>query len=270
MTITGTTRFYMILGDPLHKGRTPEIMNAYFSERGIDAVMVPAVVDSAGLADVVRGLKRLKNCDGFAVTMPHKQTMCTLVDTLGDNGRLVGAINLVRRMPDGRLVGDTFDGLGYVAALRSHRIDLRGKSVHMIGAGGVASAMAMALAEAGIASISLRDVDPTRAQQLADAINRAFPSVSARAVQQDTYACDIIANATPLGMQTSDPMPCDPTQISPRTVVSDVIPKPEMTPFLIAARERGCQVVTGREMVEAQAALGAEFLGLAPAPATSG
>jgi shikimate dehydrogenase len=94
--------------------------------------------------------------------------------------------------------------------------------------------------------------------------------VSARAVQQDAYACDIIANATPLGMQASDPMPCDPTAISPRTVVSDVIPKPEMTPFLIAARERGCQVVTGREMVEAQAALGAEFLGLAPARTTAG
>ncbi len=269
MTITGTTRFYVILGDPLHKARTPEIMNAYIAECGIDAVMVPAVVDAAGLAEAVRGLKQLKNCDGFAVTMPHKQAMCKLVDTLRDNGRLVGAVNLVRRMPDGHLVGDTFDGLGYVAALRSHLIDLRGKSVYMIGAGGVASAMAMALAESGIASISLRDVDPARAEQLAEAINRAFPSVNARAVQQNVYECDIIANATPLGMQATDPMPCDPAAISPSTVVSDVIPKPEMTPFLIAARERGCQVVTGREMVEAQAALGAAFLGLTPPPPTA-
>jgi shikimate dehydrogenase len=262
MAISGTTRLYVILGDPLHKARSPEILNAIFAERGVDAVMVPGVVDAAGLAEAVAGLKRLKNCDGFAITMPHKQTMCALMDELRENGRLVGAINLARRMPDGRWVGDIFDGLGYVAALRANGVDPRGKRVHLIGAGGVARAMAMALGQAGVASISVRDIDPSRAESLAGALGAAFAALRAEAVATDQFDRDIIANATPLGMQAGDALPCNPAEIPARAVVSDVIPRPEITPFLAAARVRGCRVVTGREMVEAQGQLVAAFLGL--------
>ena len=262
MQITGTTRLYVIFGDPLHKARSPETFNALFAERGIDAVLVPGEVDAAGFAQAVTGFQRLRNCDGIVITMPHKQAMCALVDELQDNGRLVGAINVARRMPDGRWVGDMFDGRGYVAALRSHGIDPRGKRVHLIGAGGVARAMAMALAQAGVAAVSLRDVDAARAQSLADALSAAFPSVQAQAVQADAYDRDIIANATPLGMKEGDALPCDPAEIASSTVVTDVIPKPDITPFLAAARARGCRVVTGRDMVEGQAGLIAEFFGL--------
>src|SRR5262250_2733818 len=155
--ITGTTRLFAILGDPLSKARTPEGMNALFAEHGLDAVMVPAEVDPAGFANAVEGFKRLRNCDGLVLTMPHKQAMCAHVDELRANGRRVGAINAARRLPDGRWVGDMFDGLGYVGALRRHGIDPAGKRVHMIGAGGVARAMAMALAQAGITSFTVRD-----------------------------------------------------------------------------------------------------------------
>ena len=264
MKITGTTRLYVIFGDPLHKARSPETFNAIFAARGIDAVLVPGEVDAAGFAEAVRGFQRLRNCDGIVITMPHKQAMCALVDELQDNGRLTGAINVARRMPDGRWVGDMFDGRGYVAALRSHGIDPRGKRLHLIGAGAVARAMAMALAQAGIAEISLRDIDAARTRDLVDALGAAFPSVLARAVQADEYDCDIIANATPLGMKEGDALPCDPGRIAPGTVVTDVIPKPDMTAFLTASRARGCRVVSGRDMVEGQAGLIAEFFGLSP------
>jgi shikimate dehydrogenase len=220
-------------------------------------------VDAAGFADAVRGFQRLRNCDGIIVTMPHKQAMCALVDELAENGRLAGAINAARRMPDGRWIGDMFDGRGYVAALRRRGVDPRGKRVHVIGAGGVARAMAMALAQAGVAAVTLRDVDARRAQSLADAVSAAFPSVQARALSEDDYDRDIIANATPLGMKEGDALPCDPARIAPSTLVTDVIPKPDITPFLAAAQRRGCQVMTGREMVEGQAGLIAEFLQLA-------
>jgi shikimate dehydrogenase len=263
MTITGTTRLYVIFGDPLNKARSPETFNAIFAERGIDAVLVPGEVDAAGFADAVRGFQRLRNCDGIIVTMPHKQARCAVVDELAENGRLAGAINAARRMPDGRWIGDMFDGRGYVAALRRRGVDPRGKRVHVIGAGGVARAMAMALAQAGVAAVTLRDVDARRAQSLADAVSAAFPSVQARALSEDDCDRDIIANATPLGMKEGDALPCDPARIAPSTLVTDVIPKPDITPFLAAAQRRGCQVVTGREMVEGQAELIAEFLQLA-------
>ncbi len=170
MTISGTTRLYAILGDPLARARTPERFNAIFAERGIDAVMVPAEVDAAGFDAAVAGFKSLRNCDGLIITMPHKHAMCAHVDELRDNGRLVGAINVARRMPDGRWVGDMFDGRGYLGGLKNRGIDPKAKRVHLIGAGGVARAMGMALAQAGVASLTLRDIDASRAQGLADSI----------------------------------------------------------------------------------------------------
>ena len=261
MTITGITRLYAILGDPLAKARTPERFNAMFAERNIDAVMVPAEVGVEGFAAVVAGFKRLHNCDGLILTMPHKQAMCACVDELLDNGRLVGAINAARRLRDGRWEGDMFDGRGYVAALRNRGIGPKGKRVHLIGAGGVARAMAMALAQGGIASLTLRDIDAGRAKNLAAAVGAAFPNVRAEVVTADQYDCDILANATPLGMREGDPLPCDPSQIAAATIVTDVIPKPDITPLLATVQARGCTVVTGREMVEGQVELIAEFFG---------
>jgi shikimate dehydrogenase len=258
--ITGTTRLYAILGDPLSKARTPEGMNALFAEHGIDAVMVPAEVDAAGFADAVAGFKRLHNCDGLVLTMPHKQAMCAHVDELRENGGRVGAINAARRMPDGRWVGDMFDGLGYVGALRRHGVDPAGKRVHMIGAGGVARAMAMALAQAGIAALTLRDLAADRAADLARAVSTAFPKVEAKAVQGDAQRCDILLNATPLGMREGDPLPCDPAAVPSADIVSDVITKPEITPFLAAAQARGCKITSGKDMFEAQIRLVTAFL----------
>jgi shikimate dehydrogenase len=262
VTISGTTRLYAILGDPLARARTPERFNAIFAERGIDAVMVPAEVDAAGFDAAVAGFKNLRNCDGLIITMPHKHAMCAHVDELHDNGRLVGAINVARRLPDGRWIGDMFDGRGYLGGLKNRGIDPRGKRVHLIGAGGVARAMGMALAQAGVASLTLRDIDASRARELAESIHAAFPKVAADAVAEDRYDVDILANATPLGLRDGDPLPCDPARIAPRTIVTDVIPKPDITPLLAAAQARGCTVVTGREMVEGQAGLIAAFLGL--------
>ena len=266
MTISGTTRVYAILGDPLVTVRSPEHFNGVFAERGIDAVMIPAEVKPADFSAAVNGFKRLRNCHGLILTMPHKQAMCEHVDELRDNGRLCGAVNAVRRMEDGSWIGDMFDGRGYLGALARHQVDPAGKRVHMIGAGGVARAMAMALAAAGIASITLRDVDANRARDLANALGAAFPGVPAQAVAEDRYDADIIVNATPLGIHPGQKLPCDPSRLASTTVVSDVIPKPEITPLVAAAHERGCTVTTGRDMFQAQVGLVAHFFGWTDRP----
>ena len=260
MTITGKTRLYAILGDPLAHARSPEGINAIFAQRGLDAVLVPAEVDAAGFDAAVAGFKRLRNCAGLILTMPHKQAMCGHVDVLRDNGRLVGAINAARRLADGRWEGEMFDGQGYLRALRACGVDPAGMRVHMIGAGGVARAMVIALAGAGIASLTLRDLDSQRAVQLVQAAKAAYPRVAAQVVGEDRYECDLLANATPLGMRPNDALPCDPDRIAARVIVTDVIPTPEITPFLAAARSRGCRTVTGRDMFEAQVGMVAEFL----------
>ena len=259
MTISGTTRLYAILGDPIAKVRTPEHFNSVFAERGIDAVMLPVEVNAIDLPGVVAGLKKVRNLDGIILTMPHKAAMCALVDELMPTGRAVGAINVARREPDGRWSGDMFDGRGYTGALARRGIAPRGKRVHMIGAGGVARAMAFALADEGVGAFSLFDLDSARARALAEDLRRHF-QVDAE-VGGEPAKADVVVNATPLGMKENDPLPCDVAGLASGTVVSDVTTKPEITPFLAAARARGFTVTSGRDMFEAQVRLIGAFLG---------
>lgn len=254
MKITGAARVYCLLGDPLHKARTPEHFNGFFAARAMDALMVPLEVPDGQLRAVFDALKRIKNLDGVIVTMPHKAGMAALVDRLAPNGRNVGAINAARRGADGRWIGDMFDGQGYTGALRGRGVDPSGKRVHLVGAGAVARAIGFALLEQGVAAITLTDLDRARADALAAALKA---STSA----QTPADADIVINCTPLGMQEGDPLPFDPAQLKPGTVVSDVTTKPEITPLLAAAQARGLAISTGRDMFEAQADALARFFG---------
>jgi shikimate dehydrogenase len=259
MTITGKTRVYALLGDPLAKARTPEYFNGLFAARGIDAMMVPLEVPAAALQPVFDGLRTARNLDGLIVTMPHKVGICALVDELLPNGRNVGAINAARRTPDGRWLGDMFDGRGYTGALEKRGIDPKGKRVHMIGAGGVARAMAFALVDRGIAGLSVTDVNKAQAETfLKDLQKRAgFKSE----ITDDAADADIVINATPLGMKEGDPHPYDVAKVKKGALVSDVTTKPEITPFLAAAQARGHAVTTGKDMFDAQVELLARFFG---------
>ncbi|MBV8030446.1 MAG: shikimate dehydrogenase [Betaproteobacteria bacterium] len=253
MNISGATRVYCLLGDPLHKARTPEHFNGLFAQRGIDAVMVPLEVPDGALAEAFSVLRKVKNLDGLIITMPHKAGMAGLVDELEAGGRNAGAINAARRGGDGRWRGDMFDGRGYTGALAARGVDPRGKQIHLIGAGAVARAIGFALREAGAGAFTLVDVNRSRAAALAGLLEAR--------VADEPEKADVVVNCTPLGMKEGDALPCDPARISPAAVVSDVTTKPEITPFLSAARARGHTVTTGRDMFEAQGELIAGFFG---------
>jgi len=253
MKITGATRVYCLLGDPLHKARTPEYFNGLFAERGIDALMVPLELPDGCLPLFFDSFKKTKNLDGLILTMPHKVGMAKLVDELLPNGRNVGAINTARRKPDGTWVGEMFDGLGYTGALARKGIDPAGKRVHMIGAGGVARAIGFALLEKGVGGLTLTDLDKAKAESLAEALKGK--------VQAQPRDADIVINCTPLGMRDGDPLPCDVSKIRSGALASDVTTKPEITPFLAAAQARGHSVTTGRDMFEAQTHAIAVFFG---------
>ena len=252
MTISGTTRLYLILGDPIAKVRSPEAFNAGFARHGIDAVLLPVETAPADFAATVAGLKRVRNVDGLVFTMPHKAAALALVDEVGDNGRLVGAINAARRDRAGRWHGDMFDGVGFVGGMRRKGHDPKGRRAALIGAGGAGRAIAFALAAAEVAAISVHDLDGAKAAQLVADLVRAFPALAARTGPPRAGDLDLLVNATPIGMRPDDPLPWPVETLREGTIVGDVTTKPEITPFLAAARERGLAVQAGRDMVEGQ------------------
>lgn len=263
MTIDGTTRIYAVIGDPVMAVRSPEWFNALFEKNGVNAVLIPLQVRCDDLAAAFAGLKTMRNLDGLVVTMPHKNAMCALLDQLGPAARTVRAVNAARRQPDGRWMGDMFDGRGCVRGLRDQGHEIAGRSVFLLGAGAAGSAVAFALAEAGVKRLVIDDVDKARCERVAQRVNEVFPAAhvhSGKLVTGGDY--DLVINATPLGMKPDDPLPFDPAELGRPGLVVDVITKPVMTPLLDRARKLGHAIQPGSHMHAGQAIEAAQFFGL--------
>ena len=181
LAINGETRLYVIIGHPVAQVRSPTTFNPLFRAAGMNAVMVALDIPPANLDRAVAGLKAMANLDGIVATVPHKARMVDLLDEILPTGRMVGAVNAARRAPDGRWVGDMFDGRGAVQGLRAQGIDPAGRSVLLVGAGGAGSAVAFAMAEAGVARLTIFDVEQAKAGRVIEGVRTAYPNVRAEA-----------------------------------------------------------------------------------------
>jgi len=259
--IDGMTRLFAIIGDPIFTVRSPAVFNALFARQSINAVLLPYHVAAPDLRTAWAGLKTIKNLDGVVATMPHKRAMCELVDELGDNGRVVGAINAVRRRADGRWEGDMFDGVGCVHGLKAQGHEVNGRSVFLLGVGGAGAAVATALAQAGVKRLVIADVDSERRNRVAERIRAAYPKtlIEVGSIEQGPF--NMAINCTPLGMRAEDPLPFDPVLLPESTLIVDVITKPEMTPLLNLAKESGHATHSGKHMHHGQAIAVAAFFG---------
>lgn len=265
--ITGCTRFYAQLADPVAPVKLPEILQPVFDGRDLDVAVVPVHVAPDGLGEVVTALRRWQNLAGFGVTMPHKGAVLGLLDELTEPARVTGSVNLVRREAGGRLIGTNIDGSGFIAGMRGHGHCLRGRSVLLLGAGGAACAIAFALAAAGVARLAIANRTAARARSLADAVAARFPGLAVGTVPVVAVAVDhdIVINATSVGYGASSGMLLvDPDTLCPGTVVADVIAEPAMTPLLVEARRRGLPAVPGLAMLDAQMGEILTFLRLGP------
>lgn len=268
--ITGKTAVFAILADPIHHVKTPQGINQLFAAQAVDAVMVPLHVKPGQLATLAQGLRGLENFSGCVVTVPHKTAMFSLCDELTEVAGLVGAVNVVHRTADGRLIGSMLDGEGFVAGLRSRGIEPLGLSAYLAGAGGAASAIAFALAAHGVRWLTIANRSTDKAQQLADRVARACPQVSVTVGTRDARGFDLVVNGTSLGMQTGDALPLDVDSLQPGQVVAEIIMAPEQTPLLAAASARGCRTHAGAPMLASQIALMAAFMrGANPQKASS-
>jgi shikimate dehydrogenase len=261
--ITGRTRIWAILADPIVQVKAPQMINAAIAERQVDGVMIPMHVPRENLAATLAAIRGIKNCGGMIVTVPHKSASVDLLDEVTTQARLVGAVNTVRREPDGRLVGDCVDGVGFVAGLRAHGIDPQGMSAYVAGAGGAANAIAFALADCGVTRLTLANRTRAKVEDLARRVAAAYPQLSIEIGTRDASNHDLVVNATSLGMKKDDALSFDADTLHASQILAEIIMDPEETPIMAAARAKGCRVHPGRPMLLAQRELMIRFLGIA-------
>ena len=259
--INGRTLLIAHLGYPTASFRAPMIYNPYFESIGLDAVVVPMGVKAEDYATFLRPLFRLSNIRGALVTMPHKVATIGLVDEVSTAAAIAGSANAILLREDGTLLADMFDGEGFVRGMRRNGRDPRGLRALVVGAGGVGSAIAASLAAAGIAGLGLFDVHPPAAEALAGRLRAHYPGLSLAVGARDPEGYDVVVNATPLGMNEGDPLPVDVARISPAAFVGEVVMKQEVTPFLAAARGKGCLTQVGTDMLFEQIPAYLEFFG---------
>ena len=257
--ITGATRLYAIVGDPITQVRSPEVFTRKFAEEGIDAVLVPAHVRADRFDDVVPALMALANLDGLLVTVPFKARMVRYAKRLGATAQCIGALNALRREADGTWTGDMFDGAGFVRGAQNKQHRLQGRRVALFGAGGAGSAIACALAEAGVASIAIIDPVPGRGQALIEKLRPAFPACALASAATRPPVTDMVVNASPIGMKADDGLPGDIGRLSSDALVGDVVVLATQTRLIEEAQRAGCGWVNGRDMHAGQIAALAGF-----------
>jgi shikimate dehydrogenase len=175
--------------------------------------------------------------------------------------QVAGSCNAIRLGPGGKLIGDMFDGEGFVRGVLRKGRTLTGARTFVVGNGGVGSAIVASLAKAGVAEIAIFDADVSAMNGLAERLRAHYPALTIEVGSRDPAGFDVVVNATPLGMKDDDPLPVDVARLSPSTLVGEVVMKQEITPFLAAARARGCAIQVGTDMLFEQIPAYLEFFG---------
>lgn len=265
--ITGTTKIIAHLGYPTHTFKAPMIYNPYFEKNGIDAVVVPMGVKAEDFPQFLKFLFRLSNIHGALITMPHKVSAMSLLDEISTNAIVAGSCNAVLLGSDGKLIGDMFDGEGFVRGVLRRGRTIADATVLIVGAGGVGSAIAASIAKAGASKIALFDGNEAALNGLAERLRSHYPNLQIDTGSADPAGFDIVVNATPLGMRNDDPLPVDVSRLSASTFVGEVVMKQEITPFLEAVRAKGCEFQVGTDMLFEQIPAYLDFFGFPVASA---
>jgi shikimate dehydrogenase len=252
MRIDGHTDIIAHIGWPTYSFQAPLIYNPYFEQAGIKALVVPMGCKPEFFANYLKALFSLENIRGALITMPHKVSVLPMLDELSPRVRVAGACNAVKRLSDGRLHGDMFDGEGFVRGVQRKGFALQGKRCLVVGTGGVGSAIAASLAQAGVGALHLFDLNTASSEALAQRLRENFPQVKVQTGNNDPAGMDLLVNATPLGMKSGDALPVDMRRLSADTFVGEVVMAQEVTVFLAAARAIGCHTQVGIDMLYEQ------------------
>lgn len=263
--LDGSTKLAGVIGWPLAHTLSPAIHNVAYQAMGLNWMYLPlGVRDGAALAKGVAGLRAFPFV-GVNVTMPYKRLVLNMCDEVATQARLAGSVNTVH-VRDGKLIGYNTDGRGLLESLHTEAgFTAEGRRVVLVGAGGAAGAALVAFMLSRAAHVAVTSRRPEQAEDLIDRVSdhardtQLQPSPSGAESRDLIESADLVINATPLGMQRSDPLPFPVEWLHAGQVVADMVYVPAVTPLMREAAERGVTVVGGLGMLVAQAAIAIEI-----------
>ena len=258
--LSGKARIAGILGWPVSHSRSPRLHGYWLAHYGIDGTYVPFAVRPENLEAVLLALPKL-GIAGCNVTIPHKEAVCRLVDSVDQAARRIGAVNTIVVREDGRLHGSNTDGFGFLASLQDVASEWQASSAPavVLGAGGAARAIVTALLDAGVPALRIANRTRARAERLlADLADRRLGVVDWSGRADCIADAGLLVNTTSLGMEGQPPLELSLERLPTTAVVYDVVYTPLETPLLAAARAAGNQAVDGLGMLLHQARPGFE------------
>lgn len=263
---TGKADVFVMLAHPVGHAKSPGMFNALMEREGLDSLMVPVTCRPGDFDRLWDGLTAMENLRGMIISVPYKTRAFAKCADAHPRAARVGSANAIRRRPDGSWYADNFDGVGLIGGLRAAGIGLTGETVLQVGAGGAGMSLAYCLAEEGVASLTIADIDIRRAEDLAGLVAGAFPGCAVHTGPPDPRGKTMAINATPVGLRADDPCPLDVTGLSPGMTVIDIIMDPVETALLRQARALGCRVQYGQPMMDCQMQAMGEFLNIGKGP----
>ena len=257
------TPYAEVIGDPIAQSKSPAIHGFWLEKLGLEGEYRAHRVSSEGLADYISGRREDPDWRGCNVTMPHKQAVLSLVDRLEPLAKRVGAVNTIHRAKDGKLVGRNTDVAGFLEPLQERlRQQHYFRMARVLGTGGAARAIVAGLGAEGF-TLVLAGRNPGKARALLDELAEGdhhtaplahFAKATDFAFDDREGCCDLVVNASPLGMRGQPPLAFDWSHAPPGSIAYDIVTDPVETDFLLAARAAGFETIDGLSMLIGQAA----------------
>ena len=269
--VNGRTKVIGLIGYPVEHTASPPMHNAVFQKLDLDYVYIPFSIPPEDLLSAIKAMKTL-NFVGFNVTIPHKKNIIKYLDEVDYHARLVGSVNTVIR-ENGRFIGYNTDGEGFIKSLEEKGVEVEGKTIFLIGAGGAAWAIAFAMMERKPRRIFILNRDMDNAEFLRIRLTMAYRKSTVltlphkkQPLKYTLQVTDLLINATPVGMDgESIPFDLEIEHLPPHAVIYDLIYSPPLTPLLKKGRNLGLKVINGVGMLVHQGAISLKmWLGIDP------
>jgi len=254
---SGASRLVFILAHPAAHVSAPRHYSPFFWGNGLDWHMVPLDVAPEHLVETIRALAKSNSVAGINLTMPHKPAAFALCDAVGPAAAFEGVVNTIRIEDGGRLVGESFDGGGFLNAAREAGVFDPARRCVVIGAGGAGRAICHALAAAGLKHLGILNETPEPVVALATRLREKFSELEI-SLEENFDAAGLVVNATSLGLRPTDALPVDAAGLRADCAVFDIIAA-RRTEFMQACAARGLKVLDGVAMIKHQLPLQTAF-----------